>query len=241
MVTLVGLIASAVQAANFTPQKYAFDAPPSARLEYKIESRQKGFSLSGSAIMQWRIAGKVFTATNEVHAMLFGKILDARTEGSIDPYGLAPASFTEKRLRKEPTTTSFDRTGKSISFTGSDRTYPIQGGEQDRNSVIWQLIAVARAAPGKFTPGSEWRFFVAGQRDAEPWTFKVVKQQQLRTPLGQLETFHIQRAPTPGHDDQQLDIWLAPKHEWYPVRLRFSEANGDFIEQTLETIEPTAQ
>jgi hypothetical protein len=50
----------------------------------------------------------------------------------------------------------------------------LKGGEQDRTSATWQLIAYARAAGDKFKPGSEWKMFVAGRRDAEPWSFKVL-------------------------------------------------------------------
>lgn len=233
------LAAGASFAADIRAQnvvKYRVDIPPSNQLEYNIKSRQKGISLDGSAVMQWMVADGKFTATNSVRAMLFGKILEAQTEGSIEAYGLAPASFTEKRLRKDASTTTFDRSAKLIRFTGSEQTYPIKGGEQDQNSVVWQLVSVARAARAKFKPGSEWKFFVAGQRDAEQWTFKVVEKQKIRTPLGEMDTLHVMRKPAAGADDQQLDIWLAPGREWYPVRLRFTETNGDFIEQTVNAI-----
>jgi hypothetical protein len=227
--------AFAVDAGSQSVVKYRVNIPPSSQLDYSIKSRQKGISLDGNAVMQWTAANGRFTATNTVRAMLFGKILEAQTEGSIEGYGLAPASFTEKRLRKDASTTTFDRSAKVIRFTGSEQTYPIKGGEQDQNSVIWQLVSVARAARTKFKPGSEWKFFVAGQRDAEQWIFKVVKKQKIRTPLGEMDTLHVMRKPADA-DDQQLDIWLAPGREWYPVRLRFTEANGDFIEQTLNAI-----
>jgi len=71
-------------------------------------------------------------------------VVENRSEGGIDDFGLAPVSFYEKRLRKEPYTTSFKRDGKTIAFTESDVTYPILGGEQDRSSAQWQLAALAR-------------------------------------------------------------------------------------------------
>jgi hypothetical protein len=210
--------------------------PPSVDLAYKIKARQKGIPLEGEALVHWNAGPNSFSATNEARAILVGKILDAKSEGAIDAYGLAPVRFAEKRFRKPSTTTSFDRAANTIRFSASDLTYPIKGGEQDRNSVIWQLISIARAAPAKFKPGTQWSFFVAGQRDAEQWTFKVIRQEKIRTPLGDLNTLHIDRAPPPDSQDQQLDIWLAPSLEWYPVRLSFSDDNGDYIEQTLQTL-----
>lgn len=215
---------------------HRFDVPPSAQLNYAIRARQSGFALEGSAVVNWNAAGRTFAVATEVRSALLGKILDSRSEGGIDKHGLAPLSFNEKRFRRDPTTTTFDRAAGAIRFSASDLTYPIRGGEQDRNSAIWQLISVARASPSRFKPGSEWTFFVAGQRDAEPWTFRVLNQEKIRTPMGELGALHILKAPPPDSQEQRVDIWLGPQQEWYPVRLRYSENNGDFIEQNLESI-----
>jgi hypothetical protein len=229
-------IAAPLHAADQKTMKYRFNVPPSADLAYSIKSLQKGFSVEGDALVKWNAEGKTFSVANETRAMMLGKILDAKSEGVIDDYGLAPTSFTEKRFRKGATMTSFDREAGIIRFSESEQTTPLNPGEQDRNSAVWQLISIARAAQGKFKAGSEWRFWVAGQRDAQMWTFKVMKPEKISTPLGELHTLHVARVPAPDLHDQKLDIWLAPQHEWYPARLRFSEHDGDFIEQTLEKI-----
>jgi len=213
--------------------KRPVNLPPSADLSYTIEARQKGFSIEGESQVTWRTSGASYTLRTDTRAKLFGSLVENRSEGVIDGFGIAPVQFHEKRLRKEPWTTTFDRAGKTISFTEDKQTYPLKGGEQDRSSVAWQLVAVARAAPEKMTPGSEWTFFVAGRRDAEPWTFKVVKREAVRTGLGTLEALHLVKLPPPDSKDQALDIWLAPSHEWYPVRLRFADSDDDFIDQTL--------
>ncbi|MGE5648735.1 MAG: DUF3108 domain-containing protein [Bacillota bacterium] len=228
-------LAAAQPAAPPAP-KHKFNLPPSAELSYAITALQSGIQLGGSAQVHWVVNGKKFSVASEARAMLLGKILESRSEGAVDEYGLAPASFTEKRIRRDRTTTTFDREAGTISFTASELTYPLHGGEQDRNSAIWQLISVARAAPAKFKPGTEWTFFVAGQRDAEPWTFKVVEREKIGTPLGELNALHVQKEPAPGSGGQHVDIWLSPQHEWYPVRLRYTEADGDYIEQALDKI-----
>ncbi|RZI43478.1 DUF3108 domain-containing protein [Herbaspirillum sp. HC18] len=230
-----GLAAQAAPAPG-TTTKYKINLPPSAELAYSIKAKQKGFPVEGDAVMRWEAGSGRFVATNEARAMLVGKILDARSEGRIDAFGLAPETFIEKRFRKEQTTTTFDRESGTIRFTASEHTYPITGGEQDRNSVIWQLVAVARGAPGKVKPGASWNFFVASLRKAEPWTFRTVRQEKIRTPLGDLNTLHISRMPQADSKEQQVDIWLAPSLEWYPVRVRFSDDNGDYVEQSLQSV-----
>ncbi|MFT5532541.1 MAG: hypothetical protein ACI8WM_000036 [Burkholderiaceae bacterium] len=230
------LCASMSANAQHAVHKRPFLLPPQADLSYSIRARQSGFSLSGEALFKWRTTSGKYSVSTETRSPLVGKIVDATSDGRIDAFGLAPTTFVENRWRKDPTTTTFDRTGKVIRFAPEAATFPLLGGEQDRNSVIWQLIAVARANATAFKVDSTWDFFVAGPRDAEPWIFTVVKEEKLATALGAQRTVHVTRAPPPDSTGQQLDIWLAPGLEWYPVKVRFAEADGDFIEQSLEKI-----
>jgi len=232
--TALALTVAASQAA--APAR-AFDVPPSADLKYAIKAEQKGLALDGEATVKWRTGDGKYTLSSESRASILGKILENRSEGLVDEDGLAPEKFTEKRFRKDPYTVTFDRGARTISFTEGKLSYPIKGGEQDRASVPWQLSAMARGMPGKFVPGSEWRMVVAGRRDAEAWVFKVAKTEKLRTPMGQLDAVHLVKAPSAGSKEQQIDIWLAPAHEWYPVRVRFSDHDGDdVVEQTIAKI-----
>ncbi|CAN5323095.1 hypothetical protein BH11PSE11_BH11PSE11_28780 [soil metagenome] len=233
---LAGSLSLPAAARDVPAIKRKLSLPPSANLTYAIRASLSGLTVSGDAKQQWRAADGKYTLTTETSAMLVGKILTAKSEGGVDEYGLAPASFTEKRFRKDPATATFDRQAREISFSESSETYPLRGGEQDRSSVIWQLISIARASREKFKPGSEWTFFVAGQYDAEPWVFKVGKTESIGTPLGDLDAVHIAKVQARDAKGQQLDIWLAPSHEWYPARLRITEESGDMIEQSLVSI-----
>ena len=216
--------------------KRPVDVPPSADLVYKIEARKKGISVGGDALVQWRAGNGVYSAANVARASFLGKILDNRSEGVIDAFGLAPLQFNEKRFRKEPTAIRFDRAAKAMTFSEGEQKYPLLGGEQDRGSAQWQLASVARAAPEKFVPGSEWKFFVGGRRDAEVWVFKVVGRENLNTGMGAMQAVHFVKAPPADSRAQKIDLWLAPGHEWYPVKLRFSEEDGEFVQQTIEKI-----
>lgn len=233
-----GLLASAsnaVLAAGNGDGKPPFELAPSADLSYRVAAQQKGFSLSGEALLTWRAGAGKYAASAESRVPLLGKISDNRSHGTVDASGLAPAEFYEKRYRKDPTTTVFNRDSKLIIFADG-KTAPLKGGEQDRVSVTWQLASVARAAGERFKPGSEWTFVVASRKDAEPWTFRVGKREKVSTGVGELEAVHVTRAVRPGNKDQTLDIWLAPGKEWYPVKLKFTDNGNEAVEQTLEKI-----
>lgn len=224
--------AQAAQAAAKRP----FELPPSADLHYELQARQRGFGLKGEAIVTWRAGDGKYSVSAESKVPLLGTITDDRSSGAIDAWGLAPAEFVEKRMRKDPTTTTFDREAKALRFSESKQVYPLKGAEQDRVSITWQLAAVARAAGDRFKAGSEWPFFVAGRRDAEHWVFKVVRREKVRTGLGEVDAVLVSRQPLPDKKDQALEIWLAPQHEWYPVKLRYQEGDKEQIEQTLNTV-----
>ncbi|VXB62833.1 DUF3108 domain-containing protein [Massilia sp. 9I] len=216
--------------------KRAFELPPSADLHYELQARQRGFGLKGEAIVTWRAGDGKYSVNADSKVAVLGTITEDRSSGAVDAYGLAPAEFVEKRIRKDPTTATFDREAKALRFSESKQVYPLKGGEQDRASITWQLAAVARGAGEKFKPGSEWPFFVAGRRDAETWVFKVVKREKVRTGLGEVDAILVSRQPLADKKDQTLDVWLAPQHEWYPVKLRYADGEKEQIEQTLNTV-----
>lgn len=240
---LAGVMAPAVaktpteKTSKNTPSK-AFTPPPSADLSYTIQARQKGLSLAGNANVEWRVSKDQYTMQSETRANLLGKILETTSVGNIDRFGLAPAKATEKRFRKEQTTTTFDRAAKSINFSASDAHYPIKGGEQDRNSAIWQLATLARSQPQKFKSGAVISMFIAGAKEADPWTFKVLAKENIDTELGKLNALHVTKVIKRKSEDQKIDIWFAPGMNWYPVRIRFTEPEGDYIEQTISKITP---
>ena len=216
--------------------KRKFELPPSADLHYELQARQRGFGLKGEAIVTWRAGDGKYAVSAESKVPVLGTITHDRSSGTIDAFGLAPAEFTEKRMRKDPTTATFDREARALRFSESKQVYPLKGGEQDRVSITWQLAAVARGAGERFKPGSEWPFFVAGRRDAETWVFKVIKREKVQTGLGEVEAVLVSRQPVADKKDQVLEVWLTPQHEWYPVKLRYADGDKEQIEQTLKTV-----
>ncbi|MFC5481274.1 DUF3108 domain-containing protein [Massilia suwonensis] len=234
------LLSLGLQVQAAAPVKRAVELPPAADLSYELNAQQRGFGLKGEALIAWRNSGNSdgkYEVNVEARVPLIGKLTEYRSRGTVDSYGLAPDEFYEKRYRKDATTTTFERDNKTITFTDAKEPYVLKGGEQDRASVTWQLASVARAAgESKFKPGSEWSFVVAGRRDAEPWTFKVVKREKIQTGMGELDTLLVTREPRADGKSESVDIWLAPGQEWYPVKLRFHDGERETIEQTVTKI-----
>ena len=217
--------------------KHRFKLPPSADLVYAVKVSQSGLSLKGEAVLRWSVSGNRYSINTETRSPLLGRVMESKSEGLIDAFGLAPLQLTEKRMRKPPYGASFDRENRVIRLTESPQTYPIVGGEQDHTSIMLQLVAVARGAPKKFTNGSEWKFFVVSRKSAEVWTFRVIRQEKIGTPMGELQTVHVSRLQPEGGREQQIELWLAPSLDWLPARMNFHDADGTQSEQVLQAID----
>ena len=215
--------------------KPAINPPPSAQLDYRIKADVIGLVLEGTSQINWTHEASHYALQLETRTALTGVLLTDKSEGGFDNYGIAPDSYSMRRFRKEPAVANFDRKAGQINFAGNGAPHKLQGGEQDRASVLWQLLSTARARPA-LVPGNTWTYYVAGHRGGEPWTFLLKDKQKVQTGLGEVEAWHFAHVPADKKTTTQVDIWLAPSQEWFPVKIRFSEPNGDYIEQSLNKI-----
>jgi hypothetical protein len=51
-----------------------------------------------------------------------------------------------------------------------------------------------------------------------------------------MNAWHVVRIPRPGSYEQKLDIWLSQQQGWYPVKLRFTETNGEYLDMSLSNL-----
>ncbi|HYC41372.1 MAG TPA: DUF3108 domain-containing protein [Noviherbaspirillum sp.] len=226
--------------AGETTGTYKFALPPSAELKYEVQALREGQQWFGSGVFHWAADADSYVITGEASITVLFKItvLNFRSEGAINASGIAPTLYSEKPWRKAMTNTHFQHEKKTISFSASQAVYPYNGGEQDRASIMWQLAGFGRGDPAQYVPGTAFDVMVAGARNAETWRIDVIGQEDIDTPLGKIQAWHVVRAPKPGSYDQKIDIWLAPQHEWYPAKVRFTYANGDYLDMLLSELHP---
>ena len=216
--------------------RYNIDLPPSADLKYNVQKISRdGAPMYGSGTIRWHTDGSRYTVDGDF-GVLFITALRFQSKGAIEGTGIVPELYSEKRFRKAETNTHFHRERNTISFSSSELTYPRTGGEQDRASIIWQLAGIGRGDSEKFVPGTSIKLFVAGTRNAETWQIMIIGQEEITIDGNTMHAWHVARAPRSGSYDQKLDIWLAPEQSWYPVRLRYTEPNGDYLDMSLTSL-----
>lgn len=228
---------AAPQEAAPAPPRYQVSLPPSAELYMDVaRTDAKGVSWAGQSVIGWRHGGGAYSMSlvASITILVEIKLVELASEGAIGDDGIVPRSMTEKRRNRARTATHFDAQQGRISFSASANSHPMLPGAQDKATFPMQLAGIARADPAQLAAGVE--MLVGEDKEANLYRFVVVGQEEIETRLGKLATWRLARPPLPGSYNSRLDVWLAPGHQWYPVQLRSSEANGAVTTQTISKI-----
>ncbi len=209
--------------------------PPAAVLSFSVTGVRKGRRTEGSGSMSWQPEGGRYRLTTEI-GVLFFTLLTSRSQGELGALGIAPELYAEKRVGRSETNTHFHRERQQISFSASTATTPVEGGEQDRGTWVWQLASLGRGDPDKFEAGLVMEMTVAGTRAADRWRVYVNGRDRLDLPDGPVSAWRLSVIPGPDSFERQFDLWLAPERDWYPVRLRHEDRNGNSIDMQLKKI-----
>ncbi len=206
--------------------------PPSAELAYDVVGVRNGGRMTGRGKISWRQDGQHYSLSGEASYLLF-TLFTYQSKGDVGSLGIMPLIYAEKRITHSETNTHFNRDSKTISFSASTRVQPTHGGEQDRGSWLWQLASLGRGDPEKFVPGLVIEMVVAGAKEAENWRVYVNGRENMVTELGNLSAWRLSVIPGENNFEKQLDVWLAPDKEWYPVKIRHMDKNGNSIDMLL--------
>jgi hypothetical protein len=208
-------------------QAGTFAVPPSTHLHYKVMAQVKGIALTGEGDLLWRNDGHEYEARLEVHAP-FVRTRTQTSSGQVTAAGLEPTRFSDKSRSEQAA--HFLRDKGTVSFSNNRPDAPLLAGAQDRLSVMLQLGAMIGGAPQKFPPGTGIAVQTADTQEAQAWEFTVEGMEQLQLPGGSVAALKLIRNPRKEFD-QKVELWLAPRMDYVPVRLRLTQPNGDSVDQ----------
>jgi hypothetical protein len=207
--------------------------PASARLGYDVLAQSKGLSYKARAELLWQQDGTRYDARIEISAFLMGSRVQT-SSGELSAEGLAPTRFADKTRSEQAA--HFERDKGRISFSANTPDAVLEPGSQDRLSVFLQLGALLAGDPTRYPSGSSISLPTAGTREAELWTFNVEGTEAVSTAQGDMQAVRLVRLPR-REFDQKVEVWLAPSQFYLPIRIKLTQANGDFVDQVLRTNE----
>ena len=208
--------------------------PPSTRLNYAITGYWRG-DLHGSGALVWSVDGDHYEATLSGSALIG---FAYRSTGRIDGDWLAPSHYTERVFTREKSV-RFDRSDDTLHFSASPTVLPLPPHVQDSASLFLQIASRLSRHPADFHPGATLSYAVARPSGMTDWTFTVVGEDTVVTPIGALSCWHVVRAAT---EPNQLgaQIWLAPQLQNLPVQIRLQHAADSYLLFTLDHAEQQA-
>lgn len=223
--------ASAVAAAE------PFEWPASTRLSYVLTGNYRG-EVNGNAQVEWIRQGERYQINLDVAVgPSFAPLISRRmtSDGELTPQGLRPLRYDEdtKILFR-------DRRRVSVLFQGADvvlangRREPAEPGMQDTASQFVQLTWLFLTQREQFEPGRVVEMPLALPRKLYRWRYEVIGDETLHTPMGPLQTWHLKPQREAGGGDLTAEVWIAPRLQYLPVRLRIHQDANTFIDLMLK-------
>jgi hypothetical protein len=211
---------------------HAVQVAAPARIKYEVKGNKFPYSLNAELL--WQQDGSHYDARLAFSAG-FLPVLSQTSSGQITAQGLAPLRFADKK--RSEVAAHFVREQGKISFSANTPDAPLLDGAQDRLSILLQLGAMMAGDPGAYPQATTLTVQIVGPRDADLWLFTVGEEEILALPSGTQPARKLLRNPREAFD-QKVELWLAPALGYLPVRLRITEANGDFVDQQWLSSEP---
>ena len=208
----------------------AMKIPGSVTLDFEATG-QSGASPQRGVFgeLVWLQDGSRYDGRLTLKAVFF-TLLNWHSTGRIGPSGLEPERYSESR--KSEVASHFVRDQNQIVFSSNTPPVPLLPGAQDRMSVMMQLGGLLAASPQRYPAGTRISVQTVGPRDAEVWVFVVGDEEKLSLPAGEFTARKLTRDPRKAFD-RKLELWLAPEYGYLPVRIKQTEANGDFADAQL--------
>ena len=212
-----------------TQSPSALSIPNSVRLSYKMTGLSRGLNYHANGELNWLREANRYESSMVVSAFLLGS-RSMTSVGEVTADGLAPKRFGDKA--RNELAAHFDADKGRITFSANRPELPWQRGAQDRLSVFFQLAGLLAGQAGAVPTGTRIALYTVGPRDAETWTFIVDSMENLSLPVGDIKALRVTREPL-REFDQKIETWFAPSMSYWPVRIKITQSNGDFVDQQL--------
>lgn len=214
-----------------------FEWPASTQLAYVLTGNYRG-EIHGSAQVEWIRQGAHYQVNLDVIVgPAFMPLISRRmtSDGELGEQGLRPVRYDEgtKVLFR-------DRRRVSVLFSESGvvlangRLESVAPGVQDSASQFVQLTWLFLTQREPLEIGRVIVMPLALPRKLHRWTYEVIGEETLDTPMGPLQAWHLKPQHEAGGGDLTAEVWIAPQLQYLPVRLRIHQDAQNFVDLMLQ-------
>ncbi len=216
-----------------------FDWPPSTRLTYKLVGNYRG-EIHGNARVQWVRVGQRYQVHMDISLGPSFAPLMARnmtSDGELGQAGLMPRRYDEatKLPFQSPRRAGMQFTPETVTLANGS-TREAMAGVQDTASQFVQMTWLFTTRPELLRVGNSISLPLALPRRMDRWTYEVLAEQRLATPVGEIDTFHLKprRADDRPRGELSAEVWFAPSLQYLPVRIRIQQDAETFIDLMMD-------
>jgi hypothetical protein len=221
--------ASAASSAGGAP----FEWPTSTRVSYLLTGNYRG-EVNGSAQVEWiRVGSHYQVHVDFIVGPTLAPLITQRStsDGEITAGGLAPRRYDQDirfLMNDRPRQTVLFDAGYVVLANGDVRT--ALPGVQDTASQFVQLTYLFSTRPELLRVGGSVDIPLALPKKMDVWTYDVVEQQVLNTPLGPLTGIHLKPRGEHKAGTLSVEMWFAPQLQYFPARLRFEQDAQTYVD-----------
>lgn len=207
--------------------------PRHGRIRFVVTRGDQGFVI-GQSLHRWSHDGKTYTLNNVTEttglAAVFRPVQVTQISvGEIGEDGLRPREFRTGKNGIAGDAARFDWTPMTLTLSaGNPHEVALKPGAQDMLSMFYQLSATYPWAARERN-----EVMVATGRKFERYAFEVLREELLPTRQGELRTLHLRTAA----GVEAIDIWSGLDLRGLPVKIRYTDRQGESFDQIAEEIE----
>lgn len=204
------------------------------RIVYDVFRGDKNF-LVGETVHSWEQDGHRYRMESVVETVgLVAMMRDfhyvQRSEGRVTEQGLVPERFRVEQGGKADESAEFDwASGEAVVRRARkpERRAPVKPGDQDVLSIWHQLALIGEPPP-------HMRLTLVSNKAATPAELTAVGVDVLTLPMGLVVAHHLRARAL--DDSLFIDIWLAEKYGYLPVRVVFKDRQGEIFDQRAREV-----
>lgn len=207
--------------------------PRRGRIRFIVTRGDQGFVI-GQSLHRWSHDGKTYaldtvTETTGLAAVFKPVQVTQSSTGEIGEEGLRPREFRTGKNGLAGDAASFDWPLMTLMLSaGNPHNVALKPGAQDMLSMFYQLSAKYPLGPRDVN-----EVMVATGRKFERYVFAVLGEEKLPTPQGELRTLHLRAAV----GVEAIDVWSGVDLRGLPVKIRYTDRDGESFDQIAEAIE----
>lgn len=155
------------------------------------------------------------------------------SRGRVIDNGLQPEYFeghnSDDDARRASAGFDWQQKRLTLTYEGRTETAALPPGTQDRISLMYQFMFVAFDRLGRLD------IAMTNGRKIDQYRYLITPDVDIDTPLGRMRTLHLVKERQPN--ESGAEVWLAPRHHFFPVKVLIVEKDGTRYEQILTKLD----